>query len=445
MKKRVSRAEKRARIAEVKMNGEMVRIIQHFFPELIASLRAIDDPRNQSYVRYKSEVILMVRILAAVFRIGSMRKTTEEFSSEESIRNVSILLRSEEQEELPHWSTINDYLEKANNEEIEEIIQKVIYRIIRMRTFEGSRLRGKYWQIVVDGTGLYSSNRRHCAKCLVKTHKDGHGKVKWTEYYHSVLEAKLVVNEDIVLSIGTEFIENEKADAPKQDCEVKAFHRLAAKVKKAFPRLPICVGMDSLYAGGPVFDLCRGYGWQYIIRFKDGSMPAVARDFHALKLMEESQTFTVVEDDVTKTYRYVKGIEYQSHSLSMVECVMSDREYPFVFLTSLPVSRRNCAQLVADGRRRWKIENQGFNSQKNHGFELKHLFSLNYNAIKNHYLLIQIAHMIAQIFHRANDLWHSIDVPDYRIFDLLRASFVSSFLPPNDFATPDTAIKYRFY
>jgi len=33
-----------------------------------------------------------------------------------------------------------------------------------------------------------------------------------------VLEAKLVLSDNIVISLGTEFIENEKEDISKQDC-----------------------------------------------------------------------------------------------------------------------------------------------------------------------------------------------------------------------------------
>ena len=49
------------------------------------------------------------------------------------------------------------------------------------------------------------------------------------------------------------------------------------------------------------------------------------------------------------------------------------------------------------GRRRWKIENQGFNIQKNNIFDITHMCSLNYIAMKAHYLFIQIAHTIRQL------------------------------------------------
>ena len=48
-------------------------------------------------------------------------------------------------------------------------------------------------------------------------------------------------------------------------------------------------------------------------------------------------------------------------------------------------------------RKRWKIENEGFNIQKNGTFDIGHLYSKNATAIKVHYLMIQIAHIIRQL------------------------------------------------
>ena len=177
----------------------------------------------------------------------------------------------------------------------------------------------------------------------------------------------------------------------------QAFDRLAKKLKQRFPRLPICLGMDSLYACDPVFTLCADYGWRYIIRFKEGSIPTVAKEFHTLKAMEPEQNWQKTQGSVTQTYRYVTNISYHSHELNIAEYEQSDLPHPFVFITDLPLSRRTCEQLIADGRNRWKIENQGFNAQKNHGLALEHMFSETYMAMKNHYFLIQIGHMIGQL------------------------------------------------
>ncbi len=76
-----------------------------------------------------------------------------------------------------------------------------------------------------------------------------------------------------------------------------------------------------------------------------------------------------------------------------------------VFITDLPANQKSVVTLMAAGRRRWKIENEGFNMQKRHGYNLEHLYSRNSQAIKNHYFLTQIGHMISQIMEAWEKLW----------------------------------------
>lgn len=60
--------------------------------------------------------------------------------------------------------------------------------------------------------------------------------------------------------------------------------------------------------------------------------------------------------------------------------------------------------MIAAGRGRWKIENEGFNNQKNGIYDIEHLNSRNSNAMKNHYLLIQIAVVLMQLYLGWNPL-----------------------------------------
>ncbi len=427
-----------------------MKIIKHFFPGMIALLRKVDDPRHPSYIDYKNHLILFVRILAAVFHIGSMRKITSNFNNSTVINNIAVLLGEQDLNELPHYETINDYLKLFKETELENVITGIVSRLIRMQSFYGSRIRNKYWQIIVDGTETHNFGRlkkAHCPHCLKREHnKDKDGNAEWTEYYHSALEAKLVICGTIVISIATEFIENEEPNTSKQDCERNAFKRLAAKLKQRFPRLPICLGMDSLYACAPVFDLCRQNNWHYIIRFKDGSLKTVAEDFHALKEMEPSQIIERVDPytRVKETYRYVTGIDYRSHMLNIVEYTKDDIPHPFVFITDLPVTVKNCEQLVNDGRRRWKIENEGFNAQKNEGYELEHLFCEDSTAMKNHYLCIQIGHMIYQLYINTPDTHRTLKLPLYVILENLVRSFQCIRLSIDDIQLLGLKERYRF-
>jgi hypothetical protein len=55
------------------------------------------------------------------------------------------------------------------------------------------------------------------------------------------------------------------------------------------------------------------------------------------------------------------------------------------------------------GRSRWKIENDGFNNQKTKGYNLEHANSQNYNAMKNHYFIKQLADILRQLYEQGMD------------------------------------------
>jgi len=118
----------------------------------------------------------------------------------------------------------------------------MIKSLIRKRSFERARFLNKYWLIIVDATQLHSFKKENDDKCLTKTFTDKETGEKTTRYYHSVLEAKIVLGDDLILSIASEFIENDGEDAArqkkmnaeeiKQDCETKAFKRLAESLRR---------------------------------------------------------------------------------------------------------------------------------------------------------------------------------------------------------------------
>lgn len=58
-------------------------------------------------------------------------------------------------------------------------------------------------------------------------HKKKHDGKETKLYYHKVLEAKIALSGNVIISLGTEFIENENVS--KQDCELTAANRLLEK------------------------------------------------------------------------------------------------------------------------------------------------------------------------------------------------------------------------
>lgn len=253
-KEKITRAESRKHLAQFHLSCELLKVINRFFPGLLSLLKQIRDPRDQRYITYQCQVLLMTRILSTIFYISSMRKTSEEFNSEIMIENIGYL-SGQELTELPYWETINDYLKGVDPDELQDIVCRLVKKLIRSRAFEKARLRDGSWQVIIDGTQLYSSHEKPDGKCLYRVHNKGTEK-EYTEYYYYVLEAKLMLHPDIYVSIMTEFAENQE-EAEKQDCELNAFYRLLEKLRDKFPALPICICGDSLYACDRFFKECR--------------------------------------------------------------------------------------------------------------------------------------------------------------------------------------------
>lgn len=126
----------------------------------------------------------------------------------------------------------------------------MVTSLIRGKQFNRNRVQGKYWRIILDGTGLFCFKERHCANCLCTTRK--------------------------------------MEDVEKQDCELNAAKRLLARIKKDYPRLPILLQGDALYAVEPIMKLCREkYHWEYLFTQKDTRQKQVNEGYEWIKSGED--------------------------------------------------------------------------------------------------------------------------------------------------------------
>lgn len=241
---------------------------------------------------------------------------------------------------------------------------------------------------------MMSFKERHCENCLKRTYNKGDEK-EHSIYYHYVLEAKLVVG-DIVISIDSEFVENEEENVEKQDCEIRAFYRMAERIKKEYPRLPIIISGDALYCVEPVIRTCKEKGWEYILRLKEERLKLLGEEIECIEKAER-------EDRKIKYWNKLKYGEVRTEKQANVLKYYDKKEKEiteFIWLTSFEITEKNKEELVHFGRQRWKIENEGFNIQKNGTFNIEHTYSKNYNAIKAHCMFIQFAHTIRQLLEK---------------------------------------------
>ena len=225
---------------------ELNKIQNRYSSPLFWKFAHTEDPRHSSYITYTNRMMLGTLYYKGIAGIDSMQEMTEQFNDETVSKNLSMFIGEKAGEYVPHHVTENEYLERLDPMELEEI---------------------------------------------------------------------------------------------KQDCETKAFLWLAGRIKKRFPRLPILLLADSLYASKTVMDLCREYKWEFLIRYKKGSIPSIMGEYE--KIPEK---------------------------------------------------------MAETGRKRWKIENEGFNRQKNWQGSITHTCSWNDQAQKNHYLMAQISDFMKQLY-----------------------------------------------
>ena len=378
--------------------------VTKYFPGLYDRIQELKDVRKKS--KYKLTEIIMAGIAMFIFKEGSrnaFNNDRNEGCFHENYQNIFNL-------RLPHPDTVDNVMRVLDENELEELKTWMIKIILTKKTLHKFRFLGKYHLVAVDGSGMMSFPEKHCEHCLTKTSKKGK-----TTYFHNVLEAKIVCHNGFSISLATEHIENPSGDYDKQDCEMKAFRRLTQKLKKMYPRLPICITADGLYPNMTFFNICLENLYCYIVIFKDGNLPSVWNEVEALKDItpenEHSETINNGNVKINREYRWVNTIDYHGHIVNQVECAeivttlsSKIKKKRFVFLTDLEVTWSNVSEICQSGRLRWKIENEGFNTQKNHGYNMKHKYSrVSWLAAKNYYQCLQIGHLINMLIELSSD------------------------------------------
>ena len=171
----------------------------------------------------------------------------------------------------------------------------------------------------------------------------------------------------------------------------------------------LCLTFDSLYGCGRAFALCQQHRWHFVVTFKEGGTPELWREFQALlKLCPQQKRSLTLPDKTRRVYRWVEQLPYldsekRSWTLGAMVCeetAPTGEKTTFAWLTNLAVNRDSVIAIADQvGRLRQKIENEGFNVQKNSGLNLEHVFSQNWDHAKAYYYLLQIGHLLMQLLH----------------------------------------------
>jgi hypothetical protein len=447
---------------------EIYKTIKCYFPSLFDDLKEIEDPRTKKG-DYEIAELVTACIAMFIFKQGSRNEFNQLREEKNFMENFKRIFKMK----LPHMDTVDRVQRIMSPDTLETLKHKLINVLIEKKTLHKYKIMGKWFLVAVDGSGVHSYDEQHCKHCCHKTSKtgkdaifiltekaieklkdegvpleviekfepmqDGEGKsykefliflekvigknekekyevlfIKHcgkTKWHHHVLEAKLVTSNGFCISLGTEWIENPGGEYTKQDCELKAFLRLAESIKSIYKRLPILVVADGLYSNKTYFEKCREYKWEFMSAFQEGNIPSIWDKIEGSE--EKVQTIEEKTDNpkVSRKYFFLNDINYQGKIVHWVKCVETKESTEgersvvtsFVYLSSIQVSINNVRELVEAGRLRQKIENEGFNTQKNLGYSLEHKYSrCSFQATKNYYQCLQIAHIINQLVEHSS-------------------------------------------
>ncbi len=368
------------------------------------------DTRFQPLVTYDACFLCWWGLLLFGLGLGSRRSADNDLRDLDSaiLHNLN-LLAGTHQEELPVTKTLDHFIGHVGHPAFAHLLHQHTQRLIRMKALDDFRCQGDF-VVAVDGTGYLSFSHPHCPRCLTQKHASGK-----VSYLHPVLEAKLLTPTGLALSLASEFIENPPGRTPaddqekKQDCELKAFDRLARSLKVACPQLRLCLTCDSLYGCGRFFAVCQQHHWHWVVTFKEGRTPELWREFQALlKLCPEQKRTVTLPDKTRRVYRWVEQLPYidsekRAWTLGAIVCEETSptgQKTTFAWLTDRAVNRDSVVAIADQiGRLRQKIENEGFNVQKNSGLNLEHVFSQNWDHAKAYYYLLQLGHLFLQLLH----------------------------------------------
>ena len=352
-----------------------------------------------------------------------------------------------ELETLPHADTLFRLLRDIDVAHLEQVHVDLVRRLIRAKTKRGYLINHAY-PIAMDGSQKLTRDTLWDENLLQRTL--GQEEHPHTQYFVYVLEASLAFQNGLVIPLLSEFLAYAKGDtdANKQDCEQRAFLRLSARIKTLFPRLPILLLLDGLYADGPAMQRCRQYHWQFMIVLKDKDLATVWEEFHALHALQPN-CFRRNWGRRRQRFSWVNGIDYafdqrgRRHlSLHVVVCEETwevvdaqgdtlTKTARHAWLSSQPLRRENLHERCNLGARyRWGIE-ANFLVEKHQGYHYEHAFALNWKAMKGYHCLMHLAHLfnaLARFARHLRDLYRELGVRGAIAF--IRSSCAAPWLDP---------------
>lgn len=195
--------------------------------------------------------------------------------------------------------------------------------------------------------------------------------------------------------------------ARKNDCERNAAKRFFKGFRREHPHLKVIVVEDALSSNGPNIKELKNHKLRFILGAKPKDHKALFAELSRAADACRTSEITLI-DPVDKRaghhFKYLNGVALnQSHPdllVNVLEYCQVDKNgkvTEFSWVTDIEITDDNVYQLMRAGRARWEIENETFNTLKNHGYNLGHNYGLGKKNLSGIFtILMMLAFLVGQ-------------------------------------------------
>ncbi len=377
------------------MMVRQLRIAIHNFP----------DKRNGENIQYSIEDIALSGFSVFFTQSPSFLSFQKSMQKNKGVNNAQSLFGIKK---IPSDNHIREMLDVVPPETVFAVFAFIVEALRSAGHLDGFRSYNNNLLCALDGTQYFSSKTIHCDNCSTKKHKNGS-----ITYSHSALTPVFVKpGFNKVISLPPEFITPQDGHE-KQDCENTAAKRWLNQFAPLYKTLGITILGDDLYCRQSLCELILLHELDFILVCKPDSHQTLYQWVEELDGLQAVET--VIEKRwtgktrLTDTYRFVNQVPLRdSEDAQMVNwCELTTTRpdgtiaYKNAFATNFEISKNNVKQIIADGRARWKIENENNNVLKNRGYHLEHNFGHGKKYLSQ---LMLTLNLLAFLFHTVLDV-----------------------------------------
>ncbi|MBF0467191.1 MAG: transposase [Nitrospirae bacterium] len=366
----------------------------------------LEDHRDAGKVKHCLPDVFMSGFAMMYFQDPSLLEFQRNLEDKGRINNLRTLFGVKT---IPKDSQMRDIIDEIDSEKIKPIFDDFFEDLRRGKHLEGFRFMKDYYLVSVDGSEYFGSDKIQCPGCLRKESKNGR-----MRYEHQILQS-VVIHPDMkqVIPLASEEIKNSDGNK-KQDCETQAGKRVIQKIRQIHPRLKIIIVGDSLYSKQPFIEKLVENHMRYILGAKDEDHKLLVEWVNEQRQLGEVSSCKVTDiKGVVHEYEWINEVPLNGREDAHIVNYFTYRivrngkvTYKNSWVTDIRVTEYNVQELVRGGRSRWKIENETFNTLKNHGYHIEHNFGHGKkNLSVNFFLLNLLAFFVHQIFELTDALY----------------------------------------